>query len=357
MQHTTPDEALVKKYKKQGTPQLNRLLESGKVLDKSALEAIKHVLRTRDKLSEALSTADTSEIFTLLNMFDLDWEIRLERLCTQASYESGGPDYRVHPRFWWPVRQDNHQPLGRNCCDKDKPILQNKDVLELGLRLAKATGANVRMAASLNEGASILVGIESPAMVKVGPDTVRRHVYLLDNRTSEHGLRIGFGDTVLRCTNQLRRVKLEAAVKMKHTKSLPERIEALLEAYDGLTETLTAHDERLARWAQMPLTDDLVTDLILHLTGVDRTADVTGQNRVTPKMRLAETLERCINAQCLEVGQTVWGLFNGVTWVSTHVRHELYPASATPDEHTDQVYGKAGKLASDAYDWLTQVLD
>lgn len=346
----------LKKWRKMATQQLLRRLESPNTLSPDELNDIKEVLKGRDKLVQGLSDTIGDAVERAVKHYDLDWEIQLKPLQATLYNEYEDKTFTVqHPRLYWPVRLDKGLMLGRNACDQDKPVLQNRDVLELGLRLAHATGAQVSSAFVLNDGASLLVSISMPNASHVASDTVNRFVYLLDNRTSEHGLRVGFGDTVLRCGNQLRMVSSSASVKMKHTKSLRERLAALVEAYEELTDDMTAHDQRLQAWARTPATPTLVNELVEHLTGVEVGADETGRKgRPAPKTILQEALLELIADQCREVGYTVWGVMNGVTYVATHRRHLLYPVAPMPELDHDLTYGQAAALITKAYDWLTQ---
>lgn len=345
---------ILKKWRKQGTAQLLKRLESPRNLTPDDLAAIKQVLKDRDKLAKDLTDTLEDDVTETLQQYNLDWSIQLRPLCAEIS--DGEGKYVQHPRLWWPVRMDTGLMLGRNACDEDKPVLQNRDLVELGLRLAHATGASVKNCLVLNDGASVMMTIQMTGTVSVGQDVLTRYLYLLDNRTSEHGLRIGFGDTVLRCGNQLRMVSSTASIKMKHTKTLGQRLAALVEAYDGLQGEMDDHNRHLRYWATIPAADDMIEDLVMHLTGIDLTADETGQRRPSPKQVLADALFATINDECRQVGQTMWGVLNGITLVATHKRHLLYPVAPMPELDHDLTYGQAGKLQTAAYEWLRQIL-
>lgn len=338
------------KFAKMGTAQLLKKLENQQGSHEE-LADIKAILVKRNALVDKAARADVSEVDALLASYNLDWEIQLEPLTTTGP----GGEIRVHPTLSWPVRQDVSLPLGRFGCKADKPLLQNRDLLELGLRLAGATGSEVTFAKVLDEGASVLISIKLGRPVEIGTDKVQRYVYILDNRTGEHGLRVGFGETTLRCTNQLRFVSRNAAHTIRHTKTLRDRIEALVETYDQLGEEVATHHLRCKLLREYPMSVELSNELITTLTGCDLTnVDQLSNKRTPAGYRLATMLQDAVAQECTLSGMNLWGFLQAVTWVTTHQTADLYPRSEAPTLDDDLAYGKGGELSEQAYQLLSE---
>lgn len=357
-------------YRKLETARLLKLLDSPAVGELEHKE-IKSILEDRQRRqAKAIAAIELADVKGLLKRYELDWEITLRPITViDPEYDiasswagadgSSAPveshQLYTHETLCWPIRMDTKQLLGRFASNQDKPIIQNKDLIELGIRLANSEGSEVTFAKAINDGGSIIISIRAGSEVRVGPDVVQRYIYLLDNRTGEHGLRIGFGETNLRCSNQMNFVNRNAAHSLRHTKTFHGRIEALIESYDALNAEMDAHQQFVESLAAQTIDanrwDDVKYEFINLVLDVDLQDDFTGV-RVPAGYEVAVLLDDCIEVEREAIGQSLWTLLNGVTRMTTHEREQLYPRSDTPELYKDIAYGKAGEIAAKAYEIL-----
>lgn len=336
-------------YKKLSTASLLKLLDS-KAISHDELIEVKKILNDRqERQAKALDAIEISDVPNLLEKYELNWEINLFPLAVSPYYGNITP---THETLHWPVRMDNDQLIGRFACNGDKPVLQNKDMIELGLRLANSDDSEVTFAKAIGDGGSIILAIRAGQPMIVGPDKVQRYIYLLDNRTGEHGLRIGFGETNLRCSNQLNFVNRNAAHSLRHTKTLHDRLSALIDTYDVLQEEMETHqlfvESLAARTYDRQAFDAIKYQFIDLLFDVDLREDFANQ-RVPAGYNESVLLDDCIEEEAEQIGMSLWTLLNGVTLMTTHRRDDLYPRSETPELNKDIAYGKAGEIAAKAY--------
>lgn len=343
---------LLVNYRRLETARLLKLLDSSTVGELEQKE-IKSILedrqRRQDKATAAIKFAD---VYRLLEHYELNWEIQLHPIFVDPGFIDEFPQ---HETLCWPIRIDTRKLLGRFASNADKPIIQNKELVELGIRLANSEDSEVTFAKTINDGASIIISIRAGGETRVGPDIVQRYIYLLDNRTGEHGLRIGFGETNLRCTNQMNFVNRNAAHSLRHTKIFHSRIEALIESYDALNEEMEQHQQFVESLAAHTIEDkdwdDVKYDFINFVLDVDLRKDFANV-RVPAGYDVAVLLDDCIEVERGEIGRSPWTLLNGVTRMTTHEREQLYPRSATPELYKDIAYGKAGEISAKAYEIL-----
>lgn len=348
-------------YKKCSTKQLLGLLDS-KTISHDDLIDVKTILKYREERQQkALQAIEKADVDGLLNTYELNWEINLFPLAV-AVVSPAEEDFienleavHFHDTLHWPLRMDNNRLIGRFACNGDKPILQNKDMIELGIRLANSDDSEVTFAKAIGDGGSIMIAIRAGDPVVVGPDKVQRYIYLLDNRTGEHGLRIGFGETNLRCSNQLNFVNRNAAHSLRHTKTLPDRLSALIDTYDTLAEEMDTHHQFVeslaARTYDRVQFDAIKYQFIDLLFDVDLKEDFTNV-RTPAGYNESVLLDDCIEEEAEQIGLSLWTLLNGVTLMTTHRRADLYPRSETPELEKDIAYGKAGEIAAKAYEIL-----
>lgn len=344
-------------YRKLETARLLKILDSQHISVEER-EEVRKILENRERRkAKAIAAIEAADIGSILKSNDLDWEIHLYPICINE-YEGGIANHAIlhtHETLHWPVRMDNMKLLGRFACTAEKAVMQNKEIIELGLRLANSENSEVTFAKALGEGESVMVAIRGGEPMKVGPDTVQRYIYLLDNRTGEHGLRIGFGETNLRCTNQLNFVNRNAAHTLRHTKTFHGRIESLIESYDALREEMDVHQQFVQSLAERTIAadkwDDAKYQFIDLLFDVDLRADYANQ-RTPAGWDKAVMLDDCIEEEAEAIGYSLWTLLNGVTRMTTHNREQLYPRSEVPGLESDIAYGKAGEIAAKAYEIL-----
>lgn len=339
-------------YRKLETARLLKLLDSPAVGELEHKE-IKSILEDRQRRqAKAIAAIEAADVAGLLKRYELDWEIQLLPILVDPGF---GNELPQHETLCWPIRMDTRKLLGRFASNEDKPILQNKELIELGIRLANSEDSEVTFAKAINDGASLILSIRAGSEVRVGPDKVQRYIYLLDNRTGEHGLRIGFGETNLRCTNQMNFVNRNAAHSLRHTKTFHGRIEALIESYDALNEEMEQHQQFVEALAAHTIENDrwdaVKYEFINLLLDVNLQDDFSGV-RVPAGYEVAVLLDDCIEVEREQIGQSLWTLLNGVTRMTTHERDQLYPRSETPELYKDIAYGKAGEIAAKAYEIL-----
>lgn len=348
-------------YRKLETARLLKLLDSPAVGELEHKE-IKSILEDRQRRqAKAIAAIELADVNGLLKRYELDWKIQLLPICVNVAKSEDDPqffdpaDMFFHDTLCWPIRMDTGKLLGRFASNADKPILQNKDLIELGIRLANSEGSEVTFAKAINDGGSIIISIRAGDEVRVGPDKVQRYIYLLDNRTGEHGLRIGFGETNLRCSNQMNFVNRNAAHSLRHTKTFHGRIESLIESYDALNAEMEQHQQFVEGLAAQMIDanrwDDVKYEFINLVLDVDLREDFANV-RVPAGYDVAVLLDDCIEVERVEIGRSLWTLLNGVTRMTTHEREQLYPRSDTPELYKDIAYGKAGEIAAKAYEVL-----
>ena len=325
---------------------------------------VKAILANRElRRQRAEAAIEAANVDSLLRQNDLDWEIELYPLAVVTGYDVKGefedtePDtvLGIHETLHWPIRMDIKKLLGRFACSENKPIVQNREMIELGIRLANSDNSELTFVRAIDEGASIMLAIKAGDTIKVGPDTVQRYIYLLDNRTGEHGLRIGFGETNLRCANQMNFVNNTAAHKIRHTKNMQEKLAVIIEMYDALAEEIQSHQKFMEELTQVEYDDKKFDNIVFYfiaaVTGVDLQSDYANQ-RTPAGWDIAVTLSDCIYEEQEAIGNTQWTLLNGVTRLTTHNREVLYPRSEMKSLEEGLAYGKEGDLLSKAYEVL-----
>lgn len=208
-----------------------------------------------------------------------------------------------------------------NSVKKGYTVSQNQEVVELVLKGMEPFGdqLEVTKGGSLNGGRRIFLQLAIEGDAKVGNDTIKRYVTIIDSNDGSTGLSVGIGDLTMSCSNQFFKFYKAGNSRMRHTASLTQRILEI----PTLIETALAESintiQTYNRFAGVKITDKVKHQLVKHLIGVskqDSVADLS--NASTRVINSMEELYSMIATETAQKGQNVWGLHSGVTRWTTH---------------------------------------
>lgn len=201
---------------------------------------------------------------------------------------------------------------------------QNHEVVEMVLEGMKPFGSqlSVQRAGALNGGRKVFLqlGIEGDA--RVGDDTVKRYVTIIDSNDGSTGLSVGIGDLTMSCQNQFFHFYKEGN-KFRHTASIEEKIKGLpklIEMALGESMRMIRTYERFVnvKFGKQEI-ERLANQLINEMVGLDRLASVQDIVDLSSRKKNAmDDLRDMIRIETGQKGDNLWGLHSGVTRWTTH---------------------------------------
>lgn len=200
-------------------------------------------------------------------------------------------------------------------------ISQNEDVVRLILEGIAPFGdkISVQNAGSLNGGRRVFMQLLIEGDSKVGNDTIKRYVTVIDSNDGSTGLAVGIGDLTMSCSNQFFSFYKGSQSKMRHSVSLVQRIQEI----PSLVELALEQSMEMVRVYQgfqsTPVSRDLAHKMVNHILGIDKTMSVKELADMSTKATNAmDALYRNIETEMNSKGNNVWGLHSGVTRWTTH---------------------------------------
>jgi hypothetical protein len=198
---------------------------------------------------------------------------------------------------------------------------QNEEVVRGVLEGMKPFGDKLRVsnAGALAGGKRIFVQLEIEGTSKVGDDTIKRYVTIIDSNDGSSTLRVGIGDYTMSCSNQYQEFKRSAKYRFRHNSKMAENI---LELPNLIAESLDDSLQRVKLYnklASTPLTKGLADQLVNYLLGHDRTCSVNElADLSTQATNTMDKLYDNIGNEIAQKGNNLWGLHSGVTRFTTH---------------------------------------
>jgi len=289
-------------------------------------------------------TRTNSEILTEYN---LNWNVRKARL----SFEDENGVYLPTGEFGL-IRSDNNKCLG--VAKEGYHPFQNENVLNVLRNFADKYDLPFHKGGTLGGGKRIFF-LLNVGISKVGNEGIRDYIFAANSFDKTCQMCFGYTNTVISCQNTFNRVmKYDVSYKFRHTLNGEEKIlelPGLFEAHLGFRQQI---NETYQKMEGIMIPSGLTEELIAYLTNTDVLA--TNLNTAefddlsTRKKNIISQLNNDINGEINAKGNSLWGLFNGITWYANHSR--TVKKSNTKDESI--LVGTGHKLMNDAFDFLEE---
>ena len=199
-------------------------------------------------------------------------------------------------------------------------ISQNDEIVELVLRGMQGYGnLSVQKAGSLNDGRRVFIQLAIEGVAKVGDDTIKRYVTVIDSNDGSSGLSIGIGDLTMSCQNQFWKFYKRGNAKMRHTASLTQRIQEIPNLIELALNESMQQIETYQKFASVKISDMDTHKLVELINGVSKASSVKDLSEASTRtINAMESLYEMIRVEMAQKGQNVWGLHSGVTRWTTH---------------------------------------
>ena len=186
-------------------------------------------------------------------------------------------------------------------------------------------------------------------MIIGGQDT-EQYIYAINSHDGSSSLKFGFMNTVVFCQNQFGWMNSNAFSGYRHTESIQNKVKDLpsIINFSGEEEKIA----ELQHFSGQSIGKDAIHEMLYSLTKIDIAMSRKELvNFSTRSINIYNDLQACIIEETSRVGLTKWGLFNGVTKYTTHMK------SAPLREHGRQesiITGSGQKMNEQAFNFLKQ---
>ena len=201
-------------------------------------------------------------------------------------------------------------------------VSQNAEVVELVLRGMQGFGElSVSKAGSINDGRKVFIQLAIEGMSKVGDDSIKRYVTIIDSNDGSTGLGVGIGDLTMSCQNQFFSFYRSGQAKMRHTASLETRLKEIPSLISLALENSLRQIDMYNDFLKVGVSDKNIHDMVKLQVGISKLSSVGDIADASGKVNKAmETLYEMIRVEVAQKGKNVWGLHSGVTRWTTHTK-------------------------------------
>lgn len=278
----------------------------------------------------------------LLSKFGLNWKVEKTPLFLPDQFPTG---------FFGIVRQDTRETFAT--CKEGYETFQNSELLELVNEAAGETGLKLQKGGLFKKGALVYLQLKNSNITGIGEnkDTLERYVTAINSHNGSTSLRWGLTNTTISCMNTFWHAYHEMnANKVKHTVNMRQKVEEITGQIRKVQEIETSLYSKFFKLAEIPVTEAQIKRVFNIALDIDldkKAADYTPyQNN-----RIRE-LSGSINREMNQKGKTLWGLFSGMTYYTTHVM-----PGGTQNRAQSKAIGGAYKADNDVFNYLLETAE
>jgi phage/plasmid-like protein (TIGR03299 family) len=245
------------------------------------------------------------QVLDLLDSTGLNWTVKQEPLISAVD----GHETKSFGLF----RKDTGDYL--STVGNRYKVYQNYELAEALVEATSEIDLEVTRGGMLNKGAKVYLQAELPTAF-IGKSDMRRWVTGLNSHDGTSAIGFGSTGTVVVCQNTWYMAYGDLS-RFRHGVSASERI---LTFVKGLKKAMTL-DEQLVEKMQIMATATIKDEILAQVMGkiLDVDMDANVDTLSTRKRGIVKEVGKAITEELILEGETLWGLFNGITRYTNHV--------------------------------------
>lgn len=260
-----------------------------------------------------VDVANADAVATLLDRFGLRWEVSKQPLVLPTGEDTG---------FFGIVREDNRKTFA-TCKDGYVPY-QNSELAELLIRISEKTGYDIHSGGQFNGGGKVFMQLNTGNSIQdIGKDRTQVKGYItgINGHDGTTALKWGNANITISCSNTFASASRQLQQSARHTASLHDRVEASIRQINGIVEAEKSLFERFIQLSNTPVTKTHIAKIVSSITDVDINLHPSQaeEKYSTYALNRSAELLTSINREMSGKGDTLWGLFSGVTHYTSHV--------------------------------------
>jgi phage/plasmid-like protein (TIGR03299 family) len=297
-----------------------------------------------------LSSINQSEnielVSTILDKFGLRWSVSKQPLML--------PDGSETP-YMAVVRDDNNAVF--TTCKEGYTPYQNSELAELLVRISDKTGYEIHSGGMFNGGGKVYIQLNTGNEIKgIGNNrtTVKGFVTGINGHDGTTSLKWGSVNFTICCQNTFAAARGSLQNTARHTSAIHDRVETSIREIVSVTKVEQSIFDTFIKLSQIPVTKDNIKAVVKSVTGVDVDTPRSKAEEIYSAYSVNRSGEllQSISSELLVKGETLWGLFSGVTHYTSHV----VPVPKRENARLESKYvGNGSNIDNNVYEMVTKM--
>lgn len=230
-------------------------------------------------------------------------------------------------------------------------VTQTYEVVTLVLTaIMDIKNLRITKAGSLNGGRKIFIQLAVEGFSKVGNELIERYITVIDSNDKTHCLGIHIGNVTLSCSNQFSFFYKKSQEKFSHANTIEKKLELLPQMIKNALDMSENQIQVFNELGAVSINENDIHQFVKEVLGYDR--EFTTMEELSKKTKksiekmdfLYESIERELESK----SRTLYGLFNGLTYFTTH---HVKPINRHNGLDESLLIGKANNLNRIGFEW------
>jgi hypothetical protein len=223
----------------------------------------------------------------------------------------------------------------------------NSRFIEVAEKLNEITGFPIKNYYDVDGGKKTLAFLECTEPIQICGYEFKDYLMLGNSFDGSTGFFIGNSSVMVRCSNRFS--KNFRQLQVNHTKNNNPKIDLLCQTFEMFM------NQRKQLFAKMEELETVKIDESIKRALVERLTRMTDEERLgmdisTRKSNIVTQMYHSIESECRDLGNTAFGLFNGITHYTTHVKQSKNGVFGNP-------FGSLNDLNQNAFKFCQELVN
>jgi|688.fasta_scaffold06268_29 phage/plasmid-like protein (TIGR03299 family) len=284
-------------------------------------------------------TEQTNRVQDVLNQTGLNWTVREESLTTESGI--------IIPQQKAIIRDDTNTVLSVH--GEGYYPYQNHQLIELLDKVSQQVGLPIHKGGMFGDGKKVFIQLKSNDL-KLGTDRVEGFITGVNSFDGSTSLAFGPSNITISCQNTFFAAFRNMDTKVRHTKNMVMRVDEICRGLERVIEEEAVMFEDIKQMADTKMTKENQEWVSRVLFNIEREVNLNDEKSLSTVTRnKLSRFEIDLNGELKDKGDSLWGLFSGVTKYTTH-------SMIKGDNSENKMFGVYGQRERNIFKQLVELV-
>ena len=284
-------------------------------------------------------TEQTNRVQDVLNQSGLNWTVREESLTTESGI--------IIPQQKAIIRDDTNEVLSIH--GEGYYPYQNHQLIELLDKVSQQVGLPIHKGGMFGNGKKVFIQLKSNDL-KLGTDRVEGFITGVNSFDGSTSLAFGPSNITISCQNTFYAAFRNMDTKVRHTKNMVMRVDEICRGLERVIEEEAVMFEDIKRMSDTKMLKENQEWVSRLLLNIEREVNLNDEKALSTVTRnKLSRFEIDLNGELKDKGDSLWGLFSGVTKYTTH-------SMTKGDNSENKMFGVYGQRERQIFKQLVELV-
>jgi phage/plasmid-like protein (TIGR03299 family) len=284
-------------------------------------------------------TEQTNRVQDVLNQSGLNWTVREESLTTESGI--------IIPQQKAIIRDDTNEVLSIH--GEGYYPYQNHQLIELLDKVSQQVGLPIHKGGMFGNGKKVFIQLKSNDL-KLGTDRVEGFITGVNSFDGSTSLAFGPSNITISCQNTFYAAFRNMDTKVRHTKNMVMRVDEICRGLERVIEEEAVMFEDIKRMSDTKMLKENQEWVSRLLLNIEREVNLNDEKALSTVTRnKLSRFEIDLNGELKDKGDSLWGLFSGVTKYTTH-------SMTKGDNSENKMFGVYGQRERNIFKQLVELV-